>query len=462
MTIAEEIHEASLKLLDDPGVKIEHDGIRELLLKNGAKPGNASEVLRIPREMVAEWLKVCPKEVVLADRTENKRVLTSHGEPVFWSNPGMQFWRRGEHRLFTSKDMADIARLMHHLEHVQAVFGMALADIPVRAQDVVGLAVMAKNTSKHIRVLCFTPEGGRKLLEMKNVVGSDSWFSVGFTAHGPLRWTQLALEIFKATAGRKIPATINGEPMAGVSGPVTIAGSAAVGNAEILAGLIINQILEPGRPCIYNLGLAHIFDMRSAMVVTGAPENALFANISAVMGRFYDLPSASWVSTESMCTDSQAALEKMFGFQTHMSTGVSNIWGVGQLESELTISPAQAVIDNEMIDYAIRFRRGVKVDDETLALGVTREVGPAGSFLETDHTAEHFREELWMPRLLWRQKRAAWDEHGKKRLDERAEDVADELIARPVDCGLSADQVRELDRIAEEFMKEVKSLAASR
>ncbi|MCL2646886.1 MAG: trimethylamine methyltransferase family protein [Phycisphaerales bacterium] len=459
MVIAEEIHEASLKLLDDPGVKVEHDAIRELLLKNGAKAGIAPETVRIPREMVAEWLKVCPKEVVLADRWGNKRTLSSAGAPVFWSNPGMQLWRQkggeGEHRLFTSKDMADIARLMHHLEHVHAVFGLALADVPVRAQDVVGLAIMAKNTSKHIRVLCFTPEGGRKLLEMQKVVRNDPWFSVGFTAHGPLRWTKLALEIFQATSGQKIPATINGEPMAGVSGPVTLAGSAAVGNAEILSGLLINQLLEPGRPCIYNLGLAHIFDMRSAMVVTGAPENALFATLSAVMGRFYNLPSASWVSTESMCPDSQAALEKMFGFHSHMTTGVTNIWGVGQLESELTISPAQAVIDNEMIAYAKRFHRGVQVTEETLALNITREIGPAGSFLETDHTADHFREELWMPPLLWRQKRAAWTDSGSKRLDERAESLADELIAKPVNNALTADQIHELDRIADGFMREV-------
>jgi trimethylamine--corrinoid protein Co-methyltransferase len=311
---------------------------------------------------------------------------------------------------------------------------------------------MARNTSKHIRVLCFSPQGARTLVEMKKVVGNFPWFSVGFTAHGPLRWTKLALEIFKETAGCGIPATINGEPMAGVSGPVTLAGAAAVGNAEILAGLVINQLLEPGRPCIYNLGLAHVFDMRTALAVTGGPENALLADLSAVMGRFYGLPSGSWVSTESMCPDEQAALEKMFGFHTHLASGVSNIWGVGQLESELTLSPAQAVIDNEMIGYAMRFARGVKVDEPSLALDVTRSVGPAGSFLETDHTLDHFREELWMPELLFRQKRAAWNEIGKKRLDERAEEMADRLIKQDVSNGLTAEQERELTKITERFV----------
>ena len=115
------------------------------------------------------------------------------------------------------------------------------------------------------------------MAEMKKVIGDYPWFSVGFTAHGPLRWTNLALEIFKRSAGHGIPTTINGEPMAGVSGPVTLAGSAAVGTAEILAGLVINQILEPGRPCVFNLGLAHTFDMRTSIAVTGGPENHLFA-----------------------------------------------------------------------------------------------------------------------------------------------------------------------------------------
>lgn len=120
---------------------------------------------------------------------------------------------------------------------------------------------------------------------------------------------------------------------------MSIAGSVAVGNAEILAGIIVNQALEPGRPVIYNLGLAHVFDTQHATAVTGGPENALFARASAELGRFYHLPSSSWVSTESVY-DEQAALEKMFGFSSHLRHGVSLIWGMGQLESELTMSLA--------------------------------------------------------------------------------------------------------------------------
>jgi trimethylamine--corrinoid protein Co-methyltransferase len=456
-TIAAEINDASLALLDDPGVKIEHDAIAKLLLARGAKRGSGPDVVRLPRKMIEETVALAPREVTLANRRGGSHILTATSESTYWSCPALMLYENDGNRPFTSKDMADFSRLLDQLENVDVVFGVALDDVPPPARDAVGLRLMAENTTKHLRPLSFSPEGAEVMVEMKDVVGGGAWFSVGFTAHGPLRWTNLALEIYRRTAGRKIPATVNGEPMAGVSGPVTLAGAAAVGNAEILAGIVVNELLEPGRPVIYNLGLAHVFDMKTAIAVTGAPENHLLAEISAAMGRFYGLPSASWVSTESMCPDSQAALEKMLGWQTHVESGVSAIWGVGQLESEISVSPAQAVIDDEMISMVKRWRRGVDVTKETLALDVTRSVGITGSFLDQMHTAEHFRSELYMPKVLFRERRANWNDRGKKRLDERASDVAATFIANQVDNGLSPGQVAALRKLTADFVARVKA-----
>ncbi len=451
----EQIHHASLDLLWDPGIRVEHDEICSRLITAGAIPGNAAQVVRIPEVMVRESLQLCPKEFELTDKAGKGIPLAAGSPSNFWSVPGMSILKDGIHRLFTSKDMGDISRLLDQLENVSVIFGLAMDDIPPSARDVIGLKIMALNSHKHLRVLCFTPQGASTLKEIKPIVGNHPWFSIGFTAHGPLRWTHLALEIFKNTAGAGIPTTINGEPMAGTSAPITLAGAAAVGNAEILAGLVINQILEPGRPCIYNLGLAHIFDMRTAIAVTGAPENALLAYLSGMMGKFYDLPSASWVSTESMVPDSQAALEKMFGFYTHLAGEVSCIWGVGQLESELTFSPAQAVMDNEMISYLRRFQRGVAVDSSTLALPITREVGIGGSFLESTHTLKNCRTEFYYPRTLCRIRRDQWTQEGAKRLDQKAEELANQLMSNPVKNGLTESQIQELEKATGEFLKRI-------
>jgi trimethylamine--corrinoid protein Co-methyltransferase len=142
----------------------------------------------------------------------------------------------------------------------------------------------------------------------------------------------------------------------------------------------------------------------------------------------------------------------MAGFMTHLQQGVSLIWGVGQLESELTLSPAQAVIDDEIIGYARRFLRGIEVSEESLALSVIREVGIAGNFLEHEHTLQHFRSELFEPQILCRQRRPLWKEKGSLSLAEIAEEKARALMADPIDSGLSEDQIRELHRIESAFL----------
>jgi trimethylamine--corrinoid protein Co-methyltransferase len=451
---AEKIHNAALELLKDPGIKLDHDDICKMLLDAGAKQGASTNVVRIPKELADEKLALCPKEFIFADREGNGPPVGPERDAVIWSVPGLKIYENNAARPFTQDDMARAARLLDQLDNVDAVFGLAIDDVPPRVCDVVGLRIMAENTAKHIRVLCFTPQGSDMMAEMKKVVGDYPWFSVGFTAHGPLRWTNLALEIFKRSAGHGIPTTINGEPMAGVSGPVTLAGSAAVGTAEILAGLVINQILEPGRPCVFNLGLAHTFDMRTSIAVTGGPENHLFARIAAMMGRFYNLPSGSWVSTESMAPDAQAAMEKTCGFFTHLQSRVSNIWSVGQLESELTFSPAQAVIDNEIIAYTKRFLKGFEVNDETLGVDLIRQVGISGSFLEQGHTAQHFRSELFMPELLCRHPREEWEIQGSKDLGRVAEEKAQQLMQNPVENKLSENQLSELDALTKRFLAE--------
>jgi trimethylamine--corrinoid protein Co-methyltransferase len=445
----ERIHEASLRILDDVGVRLEHDGVVARLVAAGARPGAGPHDVRIPPAMVRDHLALAPPEVELAARDGTATTLERASETVFWTTPVLYLWTGSERRPVTSEDLAAIARLSDRLDAVQGVMGVAMADVPPLHRDFVGLRVIAESTRKHARVLCFSPRGMDALVRMKPVFPGP-WFSIGFTAHGPLRWTNLALEVFARSAGHGIPVTVNGEPMAGASAPVTLAGAFALGNAEILAGIVVNQLLEPGRPVVYNLGLGHVLDMRRATAVTGGPENALFARASAALGRFYGLPSSSWVSTESVFEDEQAALETMFGLATHVREGVSLVWGLGQLESEMTLSLAQLVIDDEMVAYVRRHRRGFAVDDGSLALDVVREVGIAGSFLEAEHTFAHHRKELFSPRLLNRRPRSAC----AGPLHEVAAARARELLARPADPALAEAERSELLAVETSFARD--------
>jgi trimethylamine--corrinoid protein Co-methyltransferase len=113
----------------------------------------------------------------------------------------------------------------------------------------------------------------------------------------------------------------------------------------------------------------------------------------------------------------------------------------------MTLSLAQLVIDDEMVAYVRRHRRGFAVNDESLALDVVREVGIAGSYLGADHTLEHHRRELFSPRLLNRRARGA----GAVPLPEAAAERARELLAGADEPALGEDQREALRAVESAF-----------
>jgi len=184
--------------------------------------------------------------------------------------------------------------------------------------------------------------------------------------------------------------------------------------------------------------------------VTGGPENAFFAEASAALGRFYRLPSASWASTEALLEDEQAGLEKMFALASHVRAGVELVWGLGQLESEMTLSLAQLVIDDEMVAFVRRHQRGFDASDEELAVELTRQVGVGGTFLETEHTLNRCRSEIHHPRLLSRVAR-----RGPVRpLHEVAGERVRSLLEAPSEPALGDHERSELRAIEARFRSE--------
>jgi trimethylamine--corrinoid protein Co-methyltransferase len=149
--------------------------------------------------------------------------------------------------------------------------------------------------------------------------------------------------------------------------------------------------------------------------------------------------------TDSLLADGQNAVEKGFAALTHASARVSVIWGVGQLESEKTLSTVQAVIDDEIAGAAMRYAAGFPVDDPSLAVEEVRKAGIAGSFLGTEHTLEHFRGTVWEPKLFVRAQRGA--EAGRAGMHEKAEAFVRDVLSRPDRSLLSESEEKELAKI---------------
>ena len=455
----ERIHEAALGTLERVGVRVDDPEVLSLLADAGATV-TGKDMARIPRRLVEWALAKAPKDFSIADRKGNTWDVRPGAASLVLTGNALYVGRgRGREEL-KSADMAELARVVDACRNIHGMVGTTVADYPPACRDFVGFRIMARNTAKHLRPCIYTPAGARLVMEMARVLAGAPLrerpvVSTGFSILSPLHWTSLALGVFRNTAGLGIPVMINSEPLGGATAPVTLAGCLVIGDADTLSGLVINQLLEPGRPCFYNIGFAHVLDMASAIALTGAPENALLQAAGADLARFHGLPCASWMSTEAMAMDAQAAFEKMMTGLAHAMAGVNFIWGAGNLESTLTMSHEALVVDDEIAGYFLRCQTGIPVDEESLATEAIEEVGLAGDFLTSAHTMRHFRSVLSRPLLAARMRRSTWESRGSRTMEEGAQErVRAILAAEPVPY-LDAHQEAELRRIEESGMRTV-------
>jgi trimethylamine--corrinoid protein Co-methyltransferase len=454
----ERIHEAGLQVLERVGVRVDDPEVVDKLQEAGARV-DGTNVVHIPRRLVEWAIQQAPKTIRVADRTGKLWEMGPQGGTMVLTGNALYINRGRERHDLKAADMAELARVVDACNNIQGMVGTGVSDYPPLSRDFVGFRIMARHTAKHLRPCIYSDKGGRLVVEMAQVLlGSTPLrerpiVSTGFSILSPLHWTAFALGVFKQTAGFGVPATINSEPLAGGTAPVTLAGCLVIGDADVLSGLLINQLLEPGRPCIYNIGFAHVLDMANTIAVTGTPENALLQSAGADLARFHGLPSASWMSTESMTLDSQAAFEKMITGLAHAAAGVNFIWGAGNLESTLAMSPESLVMDDEIAGYFLRYQKGIPVDEETLALPTIEEIGLKGDFLGSDHTLQNYKQVLSRPILATRMLRSKWKARGGRTYEEAIQQRVRDILAAEPRSYLDAHQEAELERIQEAGMR---------
>ncbi|NWG13658.1 MAG: trimethylamine methyltransferase family protein [Acidobacteria bacterium] len=448
----ERIHESALQVLEEVGVRIDDPEIVRLLVDAGGVEAGGDRV-RIPRHVVSQALSQCPRSVSTADRSGKLTELGPRRGTLFLTGNALYVTRGHARAELESADLAELARVVEACKNIDGMVGTSIADTAPQCRDFVGFRIMAENTRKHLRPCIYTPRGAKLVMEMAAVLLDGASLrarpivSTGFSILSPLHWSALALGVFRETAGLGVPVMINSEPLAGATAPVTLAGCLVIGDADVMSGLVINQLLEPGRPCFYNIGFAHVIDMASAIALTGSPENALLQAAGADLAHYHGLPCASWMSTEAMTADEQAAFEKMMMGMAHVLAGANFIWGAGNLESTLAMSPEALVTDDEIAGYCLRLQKSFEVEERTLALDLIRSAALSGDFLTAGHTLENYREVLSRPLLASRSRREEWLSRGGLTFGEAARERVREILDRPEEPCIDAMQLAELRRI---------------
>ena len=210
-----------------------------------------------------------------------------------------------------------------------------------------------------------------------------------------------------------LPIEHQASPMMVGTAPVSMAAALALGNAELLSGLVIHQLVRRVAAFVYGCGLHHM-DMRTTIAVYGAPEFELARAAVAEMARYYNLPHYGYAGyTDSCVMDEQAASDATSSVMVALLSGQHLVHDVGYVEAGLTVSPEMIVFTADVIGRLRHFMAGMDLSPEAFALDLIDEVGPGGSYLATEHTLQHFKE-FWQPSLYSRLRRDDWLKRGGK------------------------------------------------
>jgi len=454
----EAIHEGSLRILNSVGVHVPDAECLAVLSEAGAQVDRAAQVARLPARLVEGALNQAGRQYTLHGRDPGRVARFGVGDFVLLSSPGQFGWideDGGPRREPTSADTRTAVRVGDALEHIDIVGGMGMAlDVPAAYRDVFMAAELIKGTPKVTQVWVANGTTLGYILEMYEAVqGGAEAHRQRPMLHGfiepvsPLRFPPTGLEILKTCARKGLPLCFAPMVQAGASGPVTLAGTLVVENAEILAGIVLAQLFGPGVPVCYG-GIPHIFDMRTTQISFGAPEQALMAVAMTQVARRYGLPAYINVGlSDSKRLDAQSGLERGMTLLIGALAGADTFGHLGIAGPDQGASLEQLIVDNEMAGYVKRLLRGFEVNPETLALAVIERVGIGGSFLIEPHTRDHFRREFWFPRLFDRRRWEAWEANGGKTLADRARERKRQILAEHQPEPVEEELARELDRI---------------
>ncbi len=458
----ETIYQASLSLLEDPGIYSESDLFLEIFEKGGAKVNRDARTIHIDKDMVEAAIISAPSSFVLHGRNdpdmdlqlEVGRVYFGMGgtsEPFFWD---YDLWKA---RQPTKADMVNSTRVGHALPNIDFVQTICMSgDYPTDQIFFQDFDAIFRNTTKpsvinilerpftqHLLELTAAASGGESVLRQKpSVMGI-------VTPITPLKIAVMNEGLVDAVLAG-VPILYSPGPLMGATSPATVAGSVVLANAEVLFGVVLVQLIKPGAPVVLKPD-TDVFDMKTTQVTYGSPEQNLGKIAVTQLAHHYDIPIYGLGGgVEAKVPDADAASEAMMSMLLNGLAGMTLNQSLGTLSFGQYGSQEMVVICDEQVHMIKRVLEGIAFSEDTLALDVIRAVGPGGDFLSQDHTVAHFRKELFFPKLFQRQTLDQWVRSGSRSAHQVAHERVLQILdqAGPVELapGVDAEMERALQK----------------
>jgi len=289
------IHEATLDILENCGVKIGGPGMLALLEEKGLSIDRDAQIVRFSRSCVEDAMDNVPSEFEVHDREGKFAFVLGAGESKIAAGHNAVFWvdsGTGETRESTIADVEQFARICEQLEC------MDMIGIPVMPQDVpdpgasllYGVRAVVENTRKPVFFSTDNAKVNRAAIDMLEAAYAGDFKTQVYgicqlSPTSPLFWEEGVLEAIMDTIETAVPLAILPEPNAGVSAPYTLAGLLTVNNAECLSGLVMIQLLKPGARAMYANSWTTT-DMRTGAALVGSTETSICRIAGAQLARF--------------------------------------------------------------------------------------------------------------------------------------------------------------------------------
>lgn len=415
----QKIHQATLDIIEQVGVRFPSEKALDILSSFGATVDRSTMVAKIPGHIIEDALKQAPSEYSLAARIPEQD-LPLDGNHVFLGTDGCGVevidLDNGELRGSCLQDVADIARIADTLPEIAFHWvAVSAQNCPPESRGLHELLAIWRNSTKHAQTeSIYNEKEARVAVEMASAIagGRDALrdrpvLSIMQCTTPPLGQDGGSVEAALIGAEAGLPVGFMTMTSCVTTGPATLAGTLAVGNAEVISALALIELAYPGAPIFYAAAQTSA-DLRSGAYTGGGPEDFLFGAATNVLSDFYKVPlSMGSFATGAKEPNWQAGIEN--SLSTFMASIVMSdmLLGAGLLHGSRIWSYEQLLMDCEIFEIVRKMMSGIEVNEETLAFDVIKEVGPMGNYLTQKHTRQHMRD-LWVPQFMDRRPYDTW------------------------------------------------------
>jgi len=435
----ERLEELAFRLLETTGIEAPEEELLEEMAAAGFEVDRSESRIRFPRKLSEGFLDTAPRSIVLGSRDPVDDLVLD--PDAFFVRPqsgcpNVLDPRTGAFRPALLRDVEQMAVLNDALPNIHLAASLLYpSDVPARSRDLATLAALFGHTRKHVYIQPYDPISMERMVKMAECLRGSAdevrtrpplTAIMGLTS--PLVFAPNEIGIMRLSARHGIPLMSGSTPMNGATGPVTLAGEIVLQHAENLAGAVIAQVMRSGAPVSYGIRPSTM-DIRTGASVWGSVEwgmmTGILLQLTAGRGLISDTVG---LSTDAKTSDVQSGAEKGMSSVFSALFGANVMAGAGFLDTIMTGSFEQLVVDDDLAGAMTRVRRGIAFGEDDLAIDLIEKIGPGGNFLTEPHTVEHMRDQVFIPGVFNREIRHRWEQSGSPGCAEAARAKARELI----------------------------------